>query len=127
MNTPCINAIYPEYSFSNDGRPRKWSPRRGNVASAITVLWEAKYGSISKGHEPDHLCKNKVCINLDHVEIVTSWENNARGHRKLTIEQVREIRLKLPTTTQDIIAEEYQVTRTAIYLIKSGKSWRGIL
>lgn len=27
----------------------------------------------------DHLCKNPPCINPKHLEVITQWENNARG------------------------------------------------
>lgn len=34
------------------------------------------------GHqvEVDHLCRNRLCINPDHLEAVSSWENQYRGN-----------------------------------------------
>lgn len=42
------------------------------------VSYETFVGSIPAGLELDHLCRNKLCINPDHLEPVTSEENNAR-------------------------------------------------
>lgn len=36
-------------------------------------------GIIPKGLEPDHLCRNRSCVNPNHIEIVTHLENVRRG------------------------------------------------
>ncbi len=36
-------------------------------------------GAIPQGLEPDHLCRNRSCVNPDHLELVTRSENNRRG------------------------------------------------
>ena len=36
-------------------------------------------GSIPEGLEPDHLCRNKKCVNPAHIEPVTRSENTRRG------------------------------------------------
>lgn len=43
-------------------------------------LWEYIHGKkIEKGFCLDHLCRNRPCINLDHLELVTISENTCRG------------------------------------------------
>src|SRR3990167_8277708 len=32
------------------------------------------------GLEPDHLCRNRKCVNPDHLELVTHNENTMRGN-----------------------------------------------
>jgi len=36
-------------------------------------------GDIPDGLVIDHLCKNKICVNPNHLEVVTSGENTRRG------------------------------------------------
>ena len=42
------------------------------------LLFEEVNGRIPAGLEIDHLCKNKLCINPDHLEAVTHAENMRR-------------------------------------------------
>lgn len=123
MSIACIEAG-PEYSWGNDGYPRMYSQLRGNTTSAVTVLWENTNGPIPRGYEPDHKCRNIRCLNLLHVEIVTSAENNRRAHAKLTAEQVLEIRKKLNQGAKKMrLAEEYGVAYMTITFIERRMTW----
>lgn len=42
-------------------------------------LYEQLIGPVPKGLELDHKCRNKLCCNPDHLELVTHRENTARG------------------------------------------------
>lgn len=33
----------------------------------------------------DHLCRNRGCFNPRHLEVVTDWENRARGEAKAAV------------------------------------------
>lgn len=52
------------------------------------IAYEAAKGPIPGGLTLDHLCRNPACCNPDHLEPVTSAENNARAahHRSLRTE-----------------------------------------
>lgn len=58
----------------------------GTVKMAHRAVYEALVGPIPEGLELDHLCKNRLCVNPDHLEPVTHQENVKRGragyHRK---------------------------------------------
>lgn len=41
--------------------------------------WIEKNGPVPEGMELDHLCRNRWCINPDHLEPVTHAENVRRG------------------------------------------------
>lgn len=43
------------------------------------VAYEAFVGAIPAGLEIDHLCRNRLCCNPEHLEAVTHAENMRRG------------------------------------------------
>lgn len=44
------------------------------------VAYEMVKGPIPDGLVIDHLCRNRACINPDHLEVVTNEENIRRGY-----------------------------------------------
>jgi hypothetical protein len=59
-----------------------WVPNgtwKGRTIQAYKFGYELKYGRVPKGNELDHLCRNTICVNWDHVEPVTRRENQLRG------------------------------------------------
>lgn len=53
--------------------------RNGKTARAHRVAYELFNGPIPEGFTIDHLCMNKLCVNPEHLEAVTSKENTHRG------------------------------------------------
>lgn len=51
----------------------------GKYHPAHTWAYEHFVGPILEGYEPDHLCRNRSCVNTDHLEIVTHQENCQRA------------------------------------------------
>ena len=51
----------------------------GTTLKPHRVVWEILVGPIPNGYHIDHLCKNKLCVNPDHLEPVTPGENVRRG------------------------------------------------
>lgn len=49
------------------------------VGYAHRVSYEMAKGPIPEGLHIDHLCRNRWCVNPDHLEVVTSRENMVRG------------------------------------------------
>jgi len=48
-------------------------------AKAYRVAYELVKGPIPEGKQIDHLCRNRKCVNPDHLEPVTRRENILRG------------------------------------------------
>lgn len=40
------------------------------------------HGAIPPDMTVDHICKNKVCINIEHLRLLSSFENARRGDRR---------------------------------------------
>lgn len=51
--------------------------RKGRLAHR--VVYELLVGEIPRDRECDHLCRNRTCVNPEHIDLVTSRENTARG------------------------------------------------
>lgn len=51
----------------------------GKRSVAHRVVWTLLRGPIPDGLDLDHLCRNRLCVNPDHLEPVTRSENLLRG------------------------------------------------
>jgi hypothetical protein len=52
---------------------------RWHLWSAHRLAWTLLRGAIPAGLTVDHVCRNKLCINPEHMELVTLRENMARA------------------------------------------------
>lgn len=52
---------------------------KGKNTTAHRAFWRFMRGEIPDGMDLDHLCRNRLCVNTDHLEQVTRSENLRRG------------------------------------------------
>jgi hypothetical protein len=55
----------------------------GRAVLAHRLYYEAAKGHIADGLEIDHLCRNRSCVNPDHLEPVSHRENVLRGENPM--------------------------------------------
>lgn len=64
-----------------DGYRRIYPGGRGSVPQmAHRYVYEMLRGAIPDGFTLDHLCRNRACVEVTHLEPVTARENTARGN-----------------------------------------------
>lgn len=72
--TPCLEwdaALHLGYG---------WVSHKGKPQLAHRLAYEAINGPIPEGLVIDHLCRNRKCLNPDHLEAVTLAVNTRRAH-----------------------------------------------
>jgi hypothetical protein len=57
----------------------QFCPSGSTIQRAHRYSYKTLVGPIADGMTIDHLCKNRACVNPDHMEVVTLKENILRG------------------------------------------------
>lgn len=92
MSTPLWDRFWPKVDAAGDcwewtgsrlkngyGAVGRGGRGNGNHM-AHRAAWELLVGEIPAGLVIDHLCRNRGCVNPDHLEPITTRENLLRGH-----------------------------------------------
>lgn len=99
MHDPTVTrpVVDPEQRFWSYVTPTGfcwlWDSSRSHGYGSFNLRWkrvrahryayEILVGPIPEGLVLDHLCRNTLCVNPDHLEPVTQGENARRGHQKI--------------------------------------------
>lgn len=139
LDTPCYECI--SHCLGKDNYPIKRV--NGKTTHIARFIWEQHNNkNVPKGFVVRHKCDNKLCINIEHLEIGTVKDNvqdrikrnrSAKGSKsngaKLTNLQVVEIKKALQNyKCGDIIklAKKYKVIVQTISDIRNNKTWKQI-
>lgn len=89
---------------------------------AHRVYYIKHKGPIAEGLVIDHLCRNTLCVNPHHLEVVTKAENSRRGvHSKLTKNDVKIIRESRLLGKK--LSVMFGVSQQTICDVKKNRSW----
>ena len=112
--------IWP-YAMSNAG----YGSFNGRTAHEI--IYKFIKGKISINCELDHKCRNRLCCNPEHMQIVSHAVNCQIGNgAKLSIENVIKIREMAGKNTQEEIGKLFGVSGCCIWKVINGQSWKNI-
>lgn len=100
-----------------------WDNDRNRDDFAHRAVFEYHRGLIPVESDGlDHLCRNRACVNPDHLQPVSQATNSRRGSAtKLTWNDVRAIRAS--PDTYRALARRFGVSSCAISNIKNYKCW----
>lgn len=89
MNARFANFVVPEpmsgcWIWTGALTPQGYGTFFKNMAARTVMAhrfaYEEARGAIPAGRHIDHLCRNRCCVNPDHLEAVTNKVNVLRGH-----------------------------------------------
>ena len=121
MKSDCIIS---KYWKDKDGYPV--TIRKGKTIRVARDLYQKEFGKLKKGIVVDHLCRNRECINIKHLEAVTIAENTRRGKAaKITQVDAKRIKelYKMKKITQTELGKIYKVGQDEISRIINGWRW----
>jgi hypothetical protein len=101
---------------------------RGVTTLAHRLYYEQSVGVVPQGLELDHLCRNRACVNPEHLEPVTPAENvRRRIDISLTSTTAGEIKSLVGAGwAQADIARAYGVSQQLVCDIKKGRAWTSV-
>ena len=73
----CI--VCTSHKLNLDGYLRKHNNGRG-LTMWHRKVWEDENGTIPDGYEIDHLCKNRACFNIEHLQMITTHDHRVKDN-----------------------------------------------
>ncbi len=61
-------------------------------------IWEAHHGAIPKDYEINHLCGNRACQNVSHLECITGAEHAIKTNKERYLDVQEEAKKRWETT-----------------------------
>jgi hypothetical protein len=108
----------------------------GRQERAARASYKAFVGPIPPGHDVHHLCRNRHCINPEHLEAKerrahlrlhatsdTWWAGEKNSQAKLRAIDVQFIRAARPFLSARTLAQEFGIGIRNVYHIWSGEGW----
>ena len=84
LDTGCIIPI--SHRLNADGYFRCREPNYEGKGRAPLVMyhryaWEQQHGAIPEGYEIDHMCHNRACCNIDHLQCIPGVEHTIKHNK----------------------------------------------
>lgn len=97
----------------------------GRTGYAHRIMYETLVGKVPEGFELDHFkCQNPLCVNPEHLEVVTHTENiRRRDCCKLSMEKADCIRKMRSLFSVSQLSELFSVSKRNIYDVIDYRIW----
>lgn len=115
------------------GHAVQYGKRAGRVGGptervyAYRHVYELHRGPVPDGLDLDHLCREPLCVNPDHLEPVTRRENLRRGAGtkldQVRADEIRGVAEERPGLSQSAIGTMFGVGRTTVGDVLRGLRW----
>ncbi|MCW5678431.1 MAG: HNH endonuclease [Xanthobacteraceae bacterium] len=77
--TPCWLWTGPDSGSNGRGAGYPRMSLNGQTVAVHIVLYTNEYGFVPGKKQLDHLCRQRLCVRPDHMEIVTNRKNTQRA------------------------------------------------
>ena len=86
--------------------------------------YEQRYGPLPGDDVPDHRCKNRKCVNPEHMQQRT-FEDNSRFKitNKIGYREAKAIRILAEAFTQDEVADMFGISQSHVSNVVLGHHW----
>lgn len=95
----------------------------GRRTTAHKIAWEREHGPVTDGRHIDHLCRNRDCVNPEHLEPVPCAINIRRGRSSSLTDEIAAA-MRVATGPQAQIAARFGVSQATVSRVRSGRTWR---
>ncbi len=76
LDSGCI--VPTSHKLNSDGYFRKRSD--GKLIMYHRLVWQWVHGLIPDGYEIDHVCKNRACCNISHLQMLSNAEHTVKDN-----------------------------------------------
>lgn len=115
------NCIVPDGGYTTcEGYIRVLQKSRklgGKLKMLHRVEWEKSNGLIEEGYEIHHKCKNRVCSNINHLEVLSKIEHSVETNKsryKYLEDDVVAFYMKNPSLNQIEIGKVFGIDRRRV-------------
>lgn len=110
------NCIVPDGGYpTQDGYIRVLTKLRrlgGLLKMRHRLEWEKVHGTIQEGYEIDHMCKNRACCNIKHLQCLSKSAHKSKDNSERYRERgnlIRQYKLDNPTALHREIGKIFGV------------------
>lgn len=79
------------------------------------IIWKFHKGEIPKDCEIDHICRNRRCCNIDHLQMLGRSEHKSKGNLLRYSDRIEKVKLAIINNVPiEEIMERYSVPRNYV-------------